>query len=417
MPTDVPENSFAARDHAQPSFALKGVGLLFFLFVLFPAVSFIPLPIQTDTQPNALLMAALVFLVGRRVPLPLPVWMLVVLFIGASVMLIIGGGTMDGIRSLVGYATIFTAAAATLVLSRSNIRLPDKLLDFTVYVWAFVGCVQLFAWRPFMTFLVTASRMPDTRGVASLSNEPSLYATTMLFYILIYFIRGRERSLPVLICLIQIVLFAQSALGILFVIMMFGLYALLRLSAPMAIMTVLALSAALFALVIYGADFLAGTRIGSLLLLLKENPWRIIQLDESVSQRVASIFYSLKGTIDNYLLPRGFNDWKDYSFAQDTAFKGTFSSGSRIDRIMSGYGTALFEMGWVGLTVPILVTLAITKSIWSYSRSRAVAFGLVTHLLLLTPVPLAFPLTGLLIGELFSSKTGGRRPKQGSSLS
>jgi hypothetical protein len=390
-----------AQDQTNQSFALKFVGSLFFLFALFPAVSVLPLPIQTDTQPNALLLAIVIFLVGRRIPLALPVWTLLVLFTGALI-LFIAGVTIDGARSLSGYMTVFIVAAAALILAASGIRLSDKLLDWSVYIWAFVGAVQLFLWRPFMTFLVTASRSTETRGVTSLANEPSLYAATMIFFILLYFIRGREKSFPVLLCIIQIVLFSQSTLGILFAIMMLGLYALLRLSAPVAILAVTALLASLFAIFLYGGDILEGTRIGGLLTTLRESPTKILLLDESVSQRVASIFYSLKGTISDAFVPHGFNAWKEYSFAQDAVYKGVMNSGFRIDRIMSGYGSALFEMGWVGLTIPILITVGGVKSMWREGRFRAISFILVTHLLLLTPVPLSFPFVGLLIGELFS---------------
>ncbi len=382
--------------------ALKFVGWLFFTFVLFPAISLIPLPVQTDTQPNALLLAVLIFLVGRRVPIPFLVWTLIVLLTGAFGMFLMGGATMDGIRSLMGYATVFMVASATIMLAANNIRLPDKLLDYTVYIWGFVGAVQLFLYHPFMTFLVTASRMPESRGVSSLSNEPSLYATTLVFYIIFYFMRGREQSLPVFFCIVEIILLSQSALGVLFVIMMLGLYALLRLSAPTAIIAVTALFASLFALVMYGGDMLSGSRIGALLNMLKDDPFRIVQMDESVSQRVASIFYSIKGTLENFFVPRGFGAWKEYAHTQDMIYRGVFNSGSRIDRIMSGYGTALFEMGWMGLAIPILVTVGIVKSKWRENRLRAACLLLVVHLLLLTPVPLSFPLLGLLIGELFS---------------
>ena len=401
MPTGV-LNNFASHGVVRHSSALKWVGWLFFLFALFPAVSVVPLPILTDTQPNALLMAVLVFLVGRRVPLPLVVWTLLILLIGAIALLVVSGASIDGVRSLVGYLTVFVTAVATLILAESNIRLPEKMLDYSVYIWAFIGIVQRVFSHSFMTFMVTASRTNEARGVASLSNEPSLYATTMIFYIIFYFVRGRERSFPVLLCILQIVMLSQSALGILFVLMMIFLYALLRLSAPTAIITVLALGAALFALVMYGDNYLAGTRIGSLLTLLRDSPWLILQADESVSERVASIFYSIKGTVDNAFLPHGFNGWKEYSFAQDAIYKGIMSSDPKVNRIMSGYGSALFEMGWVGLTIPALVTIGIVKMLWHKSRARAASLLLAVHLLLLTPVPLSFPLLGMLIGETFA---------------
>lgn len=399
MPSDV---YIEPQRLAAQNSALKWVGGLFFVFALFPNVSVIPLPIQTDTQPNALLAAILVFLVGRRVPLPIPVWTLLVLFTGALALFMAGGITIDGARSLIGYTTVFMVSTATLVLAANDLRLSDKLLDYAVYAWAFVGAVQLLLWHPFMTFLVTASRTAPGRGVSSLSNEPSLYATTIIFFIIFYFMRRREQSIPALLCIVQIILLSQSALGILFVMMLLGLYALLRLSAPVAIIAVMALLAILFALFMYGGDFLAGTRIGFLFMTLRDSPLHILQLDQSVSTRVASIFYSLKGAVDSTLVPHGFDAWTSYSHAQDMIYKGTFSSNSAINRIMSGYGTALFEMGWVGLTIPIVITIGIVKATWRGNRARAIALLLVVHLLLLMPVPLAFPLVGLLIGDLLA---------------
>ena len=406
----MPESAHASLPSSKhKGSALKVVGWLLFVFALFPAVAIIPLPIASDTQPNALLIAVLVFLVGRRVPLPLPVWALLVLLTGASLLFLAEGGTINGMRSLLGYTTVFAVACATLVLAANDIRLSDKTLDRAVYIWTFVGAIQLFLWHPFMTFLVTASRTTEGRGVTSLSNEPSLYATTMVFFVILYFMRRREQSWPVFLCIIQIVLFAQSALGVLFVIMMLGLYALLRLSAPGAVIAVLALLAALFALVMNGGDLLAGTRIGSLLILLKDNPMRVLQVDQSVSTRFGGVFYSIKGAIDNAFVPRGFDVWREYSYIQNMTYKSTFGESTQVDRIMSGYGSALFEMGWVGLTIPLLITVGTVKSMWRESKARAVSFLFVVHLLLLTPVPLTFPLVGMLIGNLFSNPNPSRQ--------
>jgi hypothetical protein len=191
--------------------------------------------------------------------------------------------------------------------------------------------------------------------------------------------------------------------------MMLGLYALLRFSAPTAIIAMIALGGAIFVLFMYGGDLLAGTRIGGLLMIAKQAPLRILQLDQSVSARVASIFYSLKGAIDSALVPHGFNAWKLYANAQNAAYRTTFSADSPIDRIMSGYGSALFELGWVGLTIPILITIGGVKFMWRDNPARAISFLLVVHLLLFMPVPLTFPLVGLVIGEVFSNKLGTSR--------
>jgi hypothetical protein len=183
--------------------------------------------------------------------------------------------------------------------------------------------------------------------------------------------------------------------------MMLGLYALLHFSVPKAIAALLALFAISLALFMYGGTLFAHTRIGGLLAALKDSPERVLLLDQSVSSRFSSIFYSLKGTVDNAFVPHGFEAWQGYSDSQNMIYKGILNN-YQVARIMSGYGAALFEMGWVALTIPIVITVGIMKSVWRDNPSRAISLLLVVHLLLLSPVPLSFPLVGLLIGELFS---------------
>lgn len=380
--------------------ALKWTGWIFFIFTLFPAIIFIPLPIETDTQPNALVVASIIFLLGRNVRLPFWVWSLLILFICAITVFLSEGVDLNVARSLVGYGTVFFMPVAVLVLATGGVRMPDRLLDMAVYIWGFVGAVQLFVWPSFMTFMVTASRTTETRGVASLSNEPSLYATTLIFFIILYFIRKRERCWPVFLCLLQIVLFAQSALGILFALMMLGLYTLHRFSAPTAIAVLLVFTGALLGIAFNSDELLAGTRVGGLIHLAMNSPAHILQLDESVNSRVANIFYSLKGAVDAFFIPHGFNVWETYSRTQDQIYSGIMRSGN-ISRIMSGYGTALFEMGIAGVAIPIVITIGILRTMWRADRGRAILMLFVVHLLLITPVPLAFPLLGYLIGELF----------------
>lgn len=391
-----------------PNRALKWTGWILFAFTLFPAIALIPLPIEADTQPNAVIVASIIFLLGRGVRLPYLIWSLLVLFICAIFVFLLDGANLTVARSLIGYGTVFFMPVAVLVLAANGVRIPDRLLDITVYIWAFVGAVQLFVWHPFMTFLVTASRTTETRGVPALSNEPSLYATTLIFFIVLYFIRGRERSWPVFLCLLQIVLFAQSALGILFALGMLGLYTLHRFSAPKAIAILFVFAGMVLGIVLNSDELLAGTRVGGLIHLAVDSPTAILQLDESVNSRVANIFFSLKGAIDYFFIPHGFNVWTTYTHSQDQIYRGVLRSGSEATRIMSGYGAALFEMGIAGAIIPVVVTVGIVRTLWREDPGRAIVLLFVVHLLLIMPVPLAFPLLGYLIGELFITSLPAR---------
>src|SRR5437016_5247969 len=208
--------------------AIRAAGLALFIFSLFPYLS--PVTLPTDTQPYAIIFAVLIFLLGRGVAMPLPIWTLFVVLVVAIIVYVATGATFNGLRSLVGYASVFFISASVLILAFHRIRLSDRLLDVAVYIWFVVGVIQRFISPTFLAFILPRSGTSEIRGVASLAVEPSAYATMMLFILIIYFIRGRERSWPAFLCLVQILLLAQSALGILFVLLAVGLYALLSLS-------------------------------------------------------------------------------------------------------------------------------------------------------------------------------------------
>ena len=71
---------------------------------------------------------------------------------------------------------------------------------------------------------------------------------------------------------------------------------------------------------------------------------------------------------------------------------------------MSGYGAILFELGALGLTVPVVITLGILRTFGMRARDHAVAMFLMVHSLMIMPVPLGLPMVGILLGEMFVSQ-------------
>ena len=385
---------------------LAGRGM--FLFTLFPYVSLVPLP--TDTQPYAFVFSVLTFLLGRRVALPVPIWGLFVLFAAAVVLFLGTGATLNGLRALSGYAGIFLISASVVILAESGVRLTDRMLDTAVYTWAFVALAQMFVSPNFMTFLVAASRSTSLRGVPSLAVEPSAYATVMIFFLVFYFLRGRERSWPAILCIFQTALLAQSALGLLFLLLALAFYTFLRLSAPVAILTLGGLGGCFYLLMTFAESLLAGTRIGGLLAIAMNSPGEVLLLDASVAVRLASIFYSLKGAFENWLLPHGFDAWSAFADMQDQVFRDVFIYRGQIGgRIMSGYGAILYELGALALIIPSVVTVGIFRAYGMKKWGHTLALTLFIHLLMVTPVPISLPLVGVLIGELYSGRPSGSR--------
>src|SRR5258706_15101919 len=92
--------------------AIRAAGWALFVFSLFPYLLIVPLP--TDTQPYAIIFAVLVVLMGRGVALPLPIWGLFVVLVVAIIVCLATGTTFNGLRSLVGYASVFLISASVL---------------------------------------------------------------------------------------------------------------------------------------------------------------------------------------------------------------------------------------------------------------------------------------------------------------
>src|SRR5207248_2682670 len=161
----------------------------------------------------------------------------------------------------------------------------------------------------------------------------------------------------------------------------------------------------LFFLFVNAESLLAGTRIGGLLAVLTSRPGTILVLDESVAARVSNIFYSLSGAFEGWLMPHGFDSWGAYADQQEQIYREIFvRRGLYGGRIMSGYGGTLFELGVLGLAIPVVMTLGIWRAFGLRAREKAVALFIMIHGLMIMPVVLGLPMVGILLGELFISQ-------------
>src|SRR3546814_1883413 len=300
MPTEL-----RARDGRPPA---EGIGLIpslavaFHLFCLFPYLA--PVPLPTDTQPYALLVSgAVLLLVGLRWWVSAAMRALVRPVAGALFLLPADAGNLPAWRVALAYVSLFAVAAATVLLARSGYGISDRLLTAAVYVWTAVGAAQFLIDRGFLTGVVSQARTTVDRGVTGLATEPSHYATAAAFMLLLLFLRGRARSLAGLLCIVQVVLLAQSA-QVAFLLAFAALVYGLVLVRPA--MLVLALLAPVAAVLVWAAGLgieARGVRILELVSLLLDNPALLVLADPSGNQRVAAIFFALAGFLDHGLLP------------------------------------------------------------------------------------------------------------------
>ncbi|MNS43246.1 hypothetical protein D3C72_756420 [compost metagenome] len=108
---------------------------------------------------------------------------------------------------------------------------------------------------------------------------------------------------------------------------------------------------------IYGT-LMTDSRFYFLISKFFENPLIFILADNSVNERFIHVFFPIVGFIYNLGVPNGYDTFNEF-------MKQAYSSGfydnlfhyyrDDYDRIMSGYGSALFELGAIGLIIPYVL--------------------------------------------------------------
>ena len=143
---------------------------------------------------------------------------------------------------------------------------------------------------------------------------------------------------------------------------------------------------------------LEGSRLYRLAQRLLRDPMLLLLVDGSVNDRLFHIIFSFTGVVESFGLPHGFTAWADHVQRMMPRYS-PYAWNVSTTRIMSGYGSAVFELGAVGFLIPLSVTLALRR----FYKPDLRAFLVVTmflNLVMLTSVPVAFPLFGYTIGML-----------------
>ncbi len=390
-----------------PSTGRSGaLAFLFFAAVFFPYIQLVPLP--TDTQPYAMLLGIGIFLGASRRSLPPEIALLFFVLLFSLLLIPFGGDALGAIRSIANYASLFFISFGTYFLLKIRGGFPVGALRWTIWIWFFVGLIQVTVYRDFLVPLIGRGfgwGGSAVRGVVSLSPEPSHYGMFCVLVLVLLMtnrmrISGREVSFLGLLLLIQILLFARSAMAAVMLALLATLIVVTSVFSPRRFTYVLVLSSivalTLWGLVALEVMDLEGSRMWQLTQALWDNPWLVVLTDASVNDRMMHIYFSFLGFVENWGLPHGYGRWDSYLAAVTPQYSEMVIELSG-GRIMSAYGAAVFELGVPGLLVPLAITIAIVRYYRS-SPATAVTVSLFLHAVLLTAVPLATPLVGLLVG-------------------
>jgi hypothetical protein len=387
--------------------------LPFFLLSLYLASVFFPyvtlLPFHTDVQPYAVILATLLLIwnLDRRIP-----WVIYTLLIPvgvAFVLAVAAHASFYAIRALIGYWSLFAHAAAGYLVAQRHRRTIVSWMSAASWIWLAVAVAQQFIAPDLTRFLIPNVSVDVGRGVSSLATEPSFYGLYCFFLLLLARSIAWEPLYFRMSAFTQIILMARSAMGILAL----GMLVVARAVAGLKRSKLVVVGLGTVALLVVAHELPQDTEVRALFLLVTvvTDPASLIAGDTSVNARIDHIVYSVQGFVANFGAPHGFDAFGAYIHGlalqnSDILWLGEDPAGLRI---MSGYGGALFELGWFGLVIPFVLTVSTWRR-FRDNRAEFVAFAVTLNVVMFAAVQISLPLVGFIAGvSLAQSKRIPRR--------
>lgn len=388
---------------------------LIYLLIIFSCFPYIQvLPLGTDSQPNALFLSIILFPFCCKWKINYHLALLLLLLFFSIAVLIVSPLTFGSIRSLMNYFSLFFITYVTYYALLKSNGIPYKLFKSIVYIWFFVGTIQILFYPSFMSFLIprgdSSMTMETGRGIVCLAPEPTFYGIVCLILGMMAYINFRDhhniKKIYWLI-IIQIIIYARSSLIIFVLLASSGLYFFLTIiankkSRNKAIITLLCLIGGLYAVVTIYSDEISAFRIGKLLSILFEHPEKFLLLDASVNERFIHIFFPIYGFFKNWGLPHGYEHFADF---MDTCFSmqqfqdlfTPYVLANPIKRIMSGWGSIFYELGVFGF-----ILIFVIYKLFLNIATRKMSFVLFCTfcMILLNAVPFSNALIPFFMGNL-----------------
>jgi len=371
-----------------------------FLFTFFPYITLYSF--GSDIQPWGIMFICLfvLLLFLKNIKFNLVFVFLLLPGIYSILLLWLSIDKFSAIRSVLGYLIISLVPLAFYYILKKKYDLFVIWLKITTVIYLVVALVQIAIYNKFMLPFLNRISTTEIRGVTSLTPEPTFYGIVCLFLILIFLVLNIEnKSKYIYMLLFQIVFLAQSSMTILFLIIFCFYYFIFKMNIKIIFLALIIISMLIFSFLFFSFDFLpSNARFIHLMRMFLEDPSNIFIVDASINDRVSAIYFSLKGFFDNYLIANGFGNYMSY-LNMELSKQNLFWWVSLSNRIMSFYGSILFELGFIGLLIPIIYSIIIFKAYKSKMRD-ALLYMFFFNTILFSAIPLSFPFIGVYIAAL-----------------
>ena len=383
----------------------------FLFFSFFSYLTIFPFP--TDVQPYALFIAIIITILNVNVRFTFQVKIIFFVMLYSIVVFLFSEFNINSFRSLLNYVSFFFIVNASYITLKNNgFR---KIYYFALLTWLIVGVIQTYINSEFLSFLLprnTYTILSDTsgRGVTSLAPEPTMYAHICICFWIIYMINFFESEkiyvniLVLTAIFYQIFFLSKSSTVIILLLVGFCIYIVYTLFYYRQFKVIfLAISLIFTILYSYYNYYLVDSdnRISFLLATVLEDPTIIFKLDQSVSDHFVHSFLPYYHLITSFGMPGRFDTFENYveTIYSIPSFDGitkTFIPLTHI-RITSGFGSNIYELGVVGLLIPLSMFYSF-KNLLKINKSLIYPF-IVFMLGFIPSFHITVPIVGFIIGN------------------
>lgn len=302
-------------------------------------------------------------------------------------------------RSLLGYITIALSPIVYFYIISINFNRFVKILKISTYIWLSVALIQYFIDVSFFETILNRISTTESRGITSLSPEPTFYGIIGIFFILIFLtINDKQKKWYIFLWICQIFLLAQSSMAILFIIIFTFYLIVFRINMKIFFYLMLLIISLFFVLFFINLSNDLNIRVVTLITLFWDVGFDIANIDGSVNDRLSAIYFSILGTINNGFLPNGMGNYTSYLHEELLKY-GYFWYVGITDRIMSYYGSALFELGIIGALIPLVYSKIIIRAFAGRKRDMLL-YLMFLNTILFTTIQLSLSLIGMYIAVL-----------------
>ena len=261
-----------------------------------------------------------------------------------------------------------------------------------INLWLIIGIIQKYVWSSFGHTFVSNARTTANRGVISLASEPSFYGY-MCFFMLLFAIKFETKKLfYILNLLFQIICLAQSSVTMVYLIVFLltsCMHSFVKGNVKRNLLFLISGISGLGILYWYVQNN-HNTRATYLLYSVFRfekvtDLLNLIERDESIQIRLNQIMFCIHEFLCNWGIPHCF--------------------GSR-HRLESGYGALLYELGWVGLLIIIVLWRIVYKG---YQKKWSFIIATALTIVLFSAIQMSLPTLGFFVGYMIyeGDKRGG----------